>query len=237
MKWTLVTGAAKKLGKEIALELAKSGRNIVVHYRNSQKEAEELVKKLRGLEVHAETICGDFSTSASTEQFISAYLKRFSETETLVCNVGNYILGSTLETSITDWQDILQTNLLTPLALIQALAPSLKRHKGQIINIGMVGCKEVRASTHASAYNTSKTALWMATSSLAKELAPDGVRVNMVSPGYLEESIDLPEKPSALPMGRLATFQEVAHAVAFLLDPRSSYITGQNLEVAGALKL
>ncbi len=237
MKWTLVTGAAKKLGKEIALELAKSGRNIVVHYRNSQKEAEELVKKLRGFEVHAETICGDFSTPAGTEQFISAYLKRFPETETLVCNVGNYILGSTLETPVTDWQDILQTNLLTPLALIQALAPSLKRHKGQIINIGMVGCKEVRANTHAAAYNTSKTALWMATCSLAKELAPDGVRVNMVSPGYLEESIDLPEKPSALPMGRLATFQEVAHAVAFLLDPRSSYITGQNLEVAGALKL
>ena len=95
----------------------------------------------------------------------------------------------------------------------------------------------LRADVNATAYTITKLGLWMLTRSLAKELAPSQVRVNMVSPGYLDISVDLPEDVSKLPMGRSGTTKEVANIIALLLDKQSSYITGQNIEVAGAVRL
>lgn len=234
MRWTLITGGAQRLGKEVSRNLSKSGRNIVVHYRTSENEASELVQQLGG---RAEMIQGDFSSIKSTQAFLDAYLKRFIETEGLVYNVGNYCFGSAADTKPEVWSALFQENLISCLHLVQGLLPSLKKTKGRIVTIGMAGCSSVRANTHATAYNTTKLSLCMLTKSLAKELGPDGVCVNMVSPGYMEESIDQPSDQGAIPMARQATFEEVARAVDFLMDPANGYITGQNLEVAGGTRL
>ena len=237
MKWTLVTGGAVRLGAQICRALAQSGRHIAIHYRSSKSQALQLCDELRSYPVAAEIIQGDFSQIESTKQFIEEYCARFEQTEALVNNVGNYAVAAASMTSAHMLRDLMQVNTIAPLMIIQGLLASLKQERGRIVNIGMVGVQYACASTHVMAYNMSKLSLNLLTKSLAKELAPDGVCVNMVSPGYIENSVDFPSLTNPIPAGRLAHCQEIAHAVRFFLSKEAAYITGQNLEVAGGVKL
>lgn len=237
MKWSLVTGGAKNLGAVVCKELARQGYPVVVQYRNSAKEAQHIVKECLKYKVEAECIQGDFSTMESTQKFIDAYQKRFPETQNLINNVGNYFIGSSLKIPVDQWYDLFQTNLHAPYLLIRSLLPSLKKFQGSIINLGVAGLNSLRADTYATAYTMTKSGLLMLTKSLALELAPAHVRVNMVSPGYLEESVDLPKDLSKIPMQRPAKNQEVAEMIAFLLSDKAAYITGQNIEVAGGTRI
>lgn len=231
--WTLVTGGAKRLGASLCLALAEQGRSVVVHYNHSQREALEVVSSCRSIGGRAAAIQGDFSSIAGVNDFVLRYLQQFPETSGLINNVGDYFIRSALQTSIDDWISLFQVNLHTPFILTQALAPSLIRHKGQIINIGVSGLNHHSANTYATAYYLTKEGLRGLTISTARELASKGVRVNMVSPGQLDISID----HHSIPMQRPAYCSEVCRVVNFLLDPDSAYITGQNIEVAGGLGL
>lgn len=231
--WTLVTGGARRLGAAICLALAEKGRSIVVHYHQSEEDANEIVEKCLAMGVQAESIQGDFSTLPQLEDFIHRYLERFPETTTLINNVGNYLIRSASKTTIEEWMSLFQVNLNTPFLLSKALIPSLIRHQGQIINIGVSGLNRHSANTYATAYYLTKGALWGLTLSLARELAPDQVKVNMISPGQLDISIDTHQ----IPMKRPGYCWEVCRMVNFLLEPQSQYITGQNIEVAGGLGL
>lgn len=237
MTWILVTGAAKGLGAQICLSLAGSGHNVVVHYNTSQKEAESIVDKCRLLGVKAEMIQGDFSTTESGQDFISRYLGRFSDTSVLINNVGNYLLKSASETNLKEWEDLFQTNLTFPFMLTNALIPLLKKARGHLINIGVNGIHNGRADTYATVYTITKYGLWMLTKSLAKELAPHGVRVNMVSPGLMENAVDLEAILPLVPMKTATSLNEVADLITFLLKPENAHLTGQNIEVAGGLRL
>lgn len=232
-KWILVTGGAKHLGGALCLALAEKGHSVAVHYNQSEKEAHQIVSECRALGGEASAIQGDFSSIATVQEFLGRYLSEFPDTMALINNVGGYLIGATLKTSIDEWMHLFQLNLHVPFMLTQALAPLLIKNKGQVINIGTSGLRRQVANTYSSAYALTKEGLWGLTLSLARELAPEGVRVNMVSPGELEVSVD----HVPLPMQRPAYYWEVARVVNFLLDPASAYITGQNIEVAGGLGL
>lgn len=237
MAWTLVTGGAKHLGAELCRTLAASGYDIVVHYNKSRNQAEEIADFCRKQGVNAATIQGDFSSKEKTLAFIGTYLQNFPDTKNLINNMGNYLVKSSLKTFLDEWYDLFQTNLHAPFTLIQALIPSIKQNQGSIVNIGVAGIDNVRADTYSTAYRCTKLSLLMLTKSLAKELASSKVRVNMVSPGYLESSVDLPPDLKKLPMGSPIKFSEVATSVVFLLSPQCGQITGQNIEVAGGVQL
>ena len=194
-KWTLVTGGAKGLGAAIAQTLASRGMPLLIHYRTSKLEAENVAEICRQCGVDAEIIYGDFSSPKSTSQFIKTCTLQFPE-------VKNLIISS----------------------------------QGNIINIGVVGANNIHADTQRSAYLTTKMSLWMLTKSLARELAESNVRVNMISPGFIENAVDI-QSVSRLPMGRPASFDEVTRVATFLIDPKNSYITGQNIEVGGGIGL
>lgn len=230
--WTLVTGGAKGLGAQICLSLAKRGHNIVVHYRRSAEEAEQVAESCRSLGVSAECFQGDLSL---IEPFVHNYLERFAATRYLVNNVGNFSLGAISEATMDEWQQLFQSNLFAPMLLAKGLLPSLKEHQGAIVNIGLAGIERLYADTYCAAYSAAKAALLQATRSLARELVPHQVRVNMVSPGYLESSVVKP--PQIMHLERLASLHEVAGAVAYFLSDDARYITGQNLEVAGGVRL
>lgn len=219
MKPVLITGGAKGLGAAIALTLAKKGFDIVIHYNTSETEAKKIATACTKEGVHAEIIQGDLS---DPETFSRTY--PFTNTIGLVNNVGTYLTKPLTQTTPAEWHTLLHTNLLTPLTLTHTLLPTLQT----IVNIGTSG-----AHTNAPAYALTKSALLTYTQSLARELAPQNITVNMVSPGYLENSIDTGE----LPMGRPATLQETAHIVSLFFDESHRYITGQNLEVAGGVGL
>ncbi len=224
----LITGAAVGLGAAIAKRLT-SQYPIVIHYRKNKEKALELQKDLG-----AEIIYGDFSTQENVALFMEEYLERFPHTKAVIHNVGNYFLGSYLNTDIKNIQDLMQTNFYAPLFITQKLIPSLKKTKGSIITIGFCGLS-ILANTYFSAYHLSKLSLLQLTKSLAKELAPFQVRANMISPGYLEVTHALPKKMEDIPMKRLGKLKEVAHIVEFLLE--NEYVTAQNIDVAGGLKL
>lgn len=235
--WTLVTGGAKHLGAAICLDLARQGRSVVVHYNHSHKEALEIVDQCVSLGGKAAAIQGSFSTMASTCHFVQRYLQQFPQTIALINNVGAYQTKSALNTTVEEWNELFQVNLHTPFILSRALIPSLMECRGQVINVGTSGLKTGAARTYASAYFLTKQGLWGLTLSLARELAPHGVRVNMVSPGQLDISVDLPKDLNQLPMHRTVHFSEVCRVIRFLLDPSSDSIMGQNIEVAGGVGL
>lgn len=230
--YTLVTGGAKGLGAEICRTLAAQGHSILVHYNRSEHEAKKVAQKCRQHGVEADIIHGDFSTPQSMQQFIKSLPSAIGS---LVNNVGNYLVEKPSKTTPEAWQQLFQVNFHTPVALINALLPGIIKAKGSIINIGVCGLDTPRATTYFPAYQSTKSSLLLATKAFAKELASLGVRVNMVSPGQLENSVDL--EKSSIPAGRPGTLHEVAQTVAFLMRPESDYITGQNIEVAGGLGL
>ncbi|MCH9627987.1 MAG: 3-oxoacyl-[acyl-carrier-protein] reductase FabG [Chlamydiales bacterium] len=230
MRPILVTGGAQGFGAEICRQLANQGHDVVIHYRNSVSQANQVAKECQKLGVKAEVIQGDF---LAIEPFIEEYLTRFSQTKGLVNNVGNYLIAPLSQTELSAWRALFETNFFAPLSLTQALIPMLKKVQGTIVNIGTCGLSTQRPLMHASAYAATKSSLLFYTRCLAKELAPSHVRVNMVSPGILETSIDSDQ----MPMGRRARLEEAASAVVFFFAESSRYITGQNLDVAGGYAL
>ncbi len=236
MSWTLITGAAKGIGKAIAQTLAHAGWNILIHYNTSRIAADELARHCKELGVHAAIIQGAFDTPEQVKQFIDTCQSNYQNIENVINNVGIFTVAAASKTPAAEWEKIFQVNLHAPFAISQAFLPSIIQHKGAIINLGISGIESHRLFTQAAAYMSSKTALLTLTRSLAKELAPQQVRVNMVSPGTMENSVLLAD-PLALPMNRPGSVYEVAEVLKFLLDPKNSYITGQNIEVAGGLGL
>lgn len=235
--WTLVTGAAGGVGKEICLKLARQGYPLVIHYQKNGQAAAELVELCQSLNVPAERIQGDFETLASTRSFVEEYVSRFPKTQHLINNASQHFLGPLTHTPDEAWVQIFQVNLHAPFLIIKALLEEIKASEGSILNLGYAGIHHIQADLHATAYATTKTSLWMLTRSLAKELRPFGVRVNMISPGYLENSDDIPSKMDNLLSQRLGTLEEVAEMAAYLLSPKCAYVTGQNIEVAGGARL
>lgn len=231
--WTLVTGGAKRLGADLCVALADAGFSVVVHYNHSQEEALEVVAKCQEKGVQSAAIQGDFSSWAKLKDFMQRYLQQFPHTHALINNVGNFLTQSAQQTSVEEWEFLFQTNLHAPFFLSQSLLPTLIQFQGQIINIGVSGLYKQTGHSYAMAYALTKAALLEMTRSLARELAPQGVRVNMVSPGMLDISVDLPTDIAQLPMHRPGYCREVSRVVTFLLDSASAYITGQNIEVAG----
>ena len=217
---TLITGAACGLGREIAIHLSKKGYSVVAHYHSSEKEALSLQQ-----EYGVEIIQGDLRD-------VHSFVKKLNDIENVIHNVGNFIPKKSIDTSEDEWRELFETNVHAPFIINQALFP-LKR----IVTIGVAGIHRVRTVSYASAYTTTKAALLSYTRSLSRELAEAGTTVNMVSPGVLENSVDLEESENRLPMGRPGELSEVARVVSFLLEDGSGYITGQNIEVAGGLSL
>lgn len=235
MNWTLVTGGSKRLGAEICKKLSASGHAVLIHYYKSKKDAEELAAFCQEQGGNAEVIPGDFSSKESTLDFIGKCQREFPDIKNLINNVGNYQIESATHTSLDDWCALFQTNLHAPFALCQSFLPTIKVSKGNIINIGVAGANHIHADVKRTAYLATKMSLLMLTKSLARELAPFHVRVNMVSPGYLENAVDL--KEAQLPMGRSVKMDEVVNTILFLLRDDLQSITGQNIEVGGAIGL
>lgn len=237
MKRALVTGSAKGLGREIVLALADANYHPIIHYRSSRKEAFALAEVCLQKGVSAEVIQGDFSTLDSTQAFLQKISCFKHEIAVLVNNVGSYNRFPLLKTPIEVWLETFHANFHAPRMLVQELLEGLIHNKGSIINIGVAGIEKRLSDSYTPAYTMSKAALLMLTKTLAKELAPQGVRVNMVSPGWLENSVHLPADPLSIPMGRVGTLKEVAEIIKTLISPAFNYMTGQNIEVAGGVRL
>lgn len=233
MYWAIVTGATSPIGRAITLQLAKAGYNIVIHYHLQHDKAIELKHTCEALGSQVFIGSASFIQQNSVEHFIQTLKHKNIHCKILINNASIYQIGSVIETNANEWDAIFQANLHAPLQLVKAFREEISLHEGSIINLGVAGLGKNRANSYNSAYFCAKEAFWCATRSLAKELAPSKINVNMVSPGHMEFSQDLEKFQHKLLMGRAGKAEEIAEVVRFLIRPETKYVTGQNIEVDG----
>lgn len=233
-----VTGSAQRLGREIALRLAAQGYFTFVHFRSSPREAKVVLQTLKKRGGQGALIQGEMGKPEDIRRMVAEVKREAGRLDILVNNVGVYKPGSLLRYAPDDFEQTLQVNLSACFRLIQAALPLFPKSGGSVVNIGYAGIESLSATTHNTAYLISKTGLFLLTKSFAQALGPRNIRVNMVSPGILSNSVELPRKPADwVPLGRLGTVGDVADAVEFLLGAKASYITGVNLDVSGGYHL
>jgi NAD(P)-dependent dehydrogenase (short-subunit alcohol dehydrogenase family) len=233
----LVTGGAVRLGRAIALALAREGCHVGLHYHRSAKAARETVRELSALGVEAGAFRADVSRPEEARRLVQETVRHFGRLDVLVNNAGIFFRTPLLKTTPAQWDRLLAVNLRGPFLVSQAAARAMRQAgRGRIINIADVG--GIHAWPSYIPYCVSKAGLLMLTRGLALALAPR-VQVNCVAPG----AVLLPEgAPSALrqrlrrevPMGREGDPEDVAAAVIFFATC-PSYITGQVLCVDGGV--
>ncbi|WP_346838713.1 pteridine reductase [Microbulbifer sp. SAOS-129_SWC] len=239
MRNALITGAAARLGRASARELHRDHR-VIIHYRHSATAAEELVDALNRLRPDsAVAMQSDLSTAADCDQLAQRAAAHWGGVDVLVNNASAFYptpIGSADERA---WDELLGSNLKAPFFLSQALAPSLARDHGCIIN--MVDIHAERPMPQHTIYCAAKAGLVMLTKSLALELAPQ-VRVNAVAPGAIlwpeQEAVDDESRAKILariPLARTGSESDIARTVRFLAEP--SYINGQVIAVDGGRSL
>lgn len=237
-KIVLVTGAAKRLGRAIALAAAERGANVAITYRDSEREARALVGEFVRCGAQALAIRCDITDEKSVREMVKEVAGELGGIDVLVNNAANYETAKFEKLTVAQWDAIFASNTRGPFLVSREALPFLRKRKGRIINMGSLGGLRPWA-THAH-YCSSKAALHMLTKVMAKALAPE-IAVNTVAPGM----IDLGERSAAAfmrrmakqtPMRRNGTATEIAAAVMFFATA-PQFITGQVLAVDGGLGL
>ena len=233
----VVTGGARRLGRHLCTTLARRGYTVVVLFRGSDVEAASLVEQIQAEGGTARARVLDVSVEAQVRFVFEDIAAREGHVDLLVNNVGNYNPQHITRLDPSVWDATIASNLSGAYyCCFHALA--VMPDGGNIINIGMAGLEGIRANEYGADYYVSKTGLLVLTRSIAAAYAARRIRVNMVSPGQLENSIDLPppeEIGRSVPLGRAGTLEDISQTVEFLLD--ASYVTGANIDVAGGYRL
>jgi NAD(P)-dependent dehydrogenase (short-subunit alcohol dehydrogenase family) len=235
-KTVLVTGAAKRIGRAVALALAERGADVAITYLASQAEAEETVHALAGQDVEALAIRCDLRNPEDIRQTVAAVVNDFGRIDLLVNNAGIFESEALEDISVEQWDAMFATNTRAPFLMAKAAHPHLRAAKGRILNIGSLGGVHPWA-THAH-YCTSKAALHMLSKTMAKAWAPE-ISVNCVAPGMIvqgEVSDAYEHFAKKTPMQRNGTADDVAAAAIFFATA-PHFITGQILAVDGGLGL
>lgn len=236
----LVTGASRGIGAAVAHALANNGHQVAVHYRSGAAEAVEVARSLAG-DGHA-TVHGDLGANQA-EQIVAETVEKLGGLDILVNNAGIYFLHPIATTSFEDWQDAWRRNLEVNLIGPAELAWHAVRHMtdgGRIINIGSRGA--YRGEPDAPAYGAAKAGLHAMTQSLAQSLAPQGIAVAGVAPGFVRTEMVTDLMAGAegdairaqSPFNRVGEPEEVAAAVAWLAQPEAVWASGTIIDVNGA---
>lgn len=239
-KVILITGAAKRIGKEIAKEFFAVGSNVIIHFNNSDKDATNLCDELNAIRSNgAIAIQANLDNLDDVKSLADKAMSAFGRIDGLINNASTFYPTPMGEFSENDWDALMGSNLKAPLFLIQELHQELKKQSGFVVNITDINIK--RPIKNHSIYLAAKSGLDSLTQSLAKDLAPE-IRVNAIAPGAILEP---PNKTwteeeknnilSAVPLKKLGTEIDIAKAVIFLAE--SQYITGQTLNIDGGKSL
>jgi NAD(P)-dependent dehydrogenase (short-subunit alcohol dehydrogenase family) len=234
-KSALVSGGARRIGREIALALAKAGADVAITYRTSLAQAMQTASEIEALGCRALAVECDVRSEASVRSAIAATTARFGGLDLLINNAAVFESAALDRISLEQWDTVFETNTRGPFLVAREAIEHLRAAHGRIINIGSLG--GIRAWAGHAHYCASKAALHMLTQAMARAFAPQ-VSVNCIAPGW----IDLDEQPgddarriaAKTPMQRNGSADDVAQAVLFFATG-PSFITGQVLAVDGGL--
>jgi 3-oxoacyl-[acyl-carrier protein] reductase/pteridine reductase len=235
-KTALVTGAAKRIGRSLALALAEEGADVAITYRSSETEAQGTVNAIGQYGVRAAAVYCDLGDPACVRRAVDATIGELGQIDLLVNNAGLFETLPLESITLEQWDAMLNTNTRGPFLMAQAAYAELKQRQGRIVNIGSLGGLHPWA-THGH-YCVSKAALHMLTRTMAKAWAPE-ISVNCVAPGMIvngEVDPGYEHFVEKTPMRRNGTPEDVAAAVVFFATG-PKFITGQVLSVDGGLGL
>lgn len=238
-KTVFITGAARRLGKAIALAAAQAGGNVAFTFRSSSNEADETLKEIQATGVQSLALECDLRHAENARDAVKNVLKHFGQIDLLINNAGVFETANIEEITAEQWDEVFAVNVRAPFLVSQSCIPALRIARGRIINMGSLGGEKPWA-THAH-YCSSKAALHMLTHVMAKALAPE-IAVNCVAPGMID--VGAGEKDPALlqrlaahtPMKKNGSPQDVVSAVMYFATA-PHFITGQVLTVDGGLGL
>ena len=241
MKKTIfITGAAKRIGKEIALCFSEMGWNIIIHYNSSKNDAQVLADEINDANPDsAITVQGNLDIKEDVEKVINEVRDGFPTIDLLINNASTFYPTPIEDISEEHWDKLVGSNLKGPLFLIKGLKDKLKESKGSIINITDTNLS--KGVANYSIYSAAKAGLESITKGLARELAPN-IKVNAIAPGAMLEPPDVTwteeqksKVISSIPLNRMGSEKDIAEAVKFLA--KSNYITGQIIKVDGGRSL
>jgi len=237
-KVALVTGSARRLGRAIALALAERGAELVVHYRDSEREALEVLARARRFGGKPIAVQGDLAVPEEAAKILEAALAAFGRIEILINSASVFFRTPLDQVTVADWDRVLAVNLRAPFLLCQGAAAAMRRQgRGKIINLADIGGSQVWADYLP--YSISKAGLLALTRGLAKALAP-AVQVNAIAPGVVllpdgASEADRRRAVDRIPLGRLGSPEDVVRAVIYLVE--NDFITGEVLAVDGGQRL
>jgi len=240
MKFALVTGGSRGIGRAVCLKLADMGYHILINYKSNQTEANVTAALVTEKGVTAETIQFDVSDRAQVQAVLSAWIENNADKtiEVLVNNAGIREDALMMWMKDEQWDTVLNTSLGGFFSVTRIVVNSMLMKKyGRIINIvSLSGLKGLPGQTN---YSAAKAGVIGATKALAQEIGRKGITVNAVAPGFIKTDMtgDLNENElkNMIPLKRFGTPEEVAHTVAFLATKEAAYITGEVISVNGGL--
>ena len=242
-KTALVTGAARGIGKAIALKFAEEGANVAFTDLVIDENAEATESEILAKGVKCKGYASNAADFTQTEEVVNQIKADFGSIDILVNNAGITKDGLLLRMNEQQWDDVLDTNLKSAFNYVRACAPLMMRQRsGNILSVSSV--VGIHGNAGQANYAASKAGLVGFTKSIAKELATRGIRANVIAPGFIMTEMTgkfdekmLAEWCKGIPMQRGGDVEEVAKAALFLVSDQSSYITGQVLQVDGGMSM
>ncbi len=238
-KVALITGGAKGIGRAVALDLAGRGWCVAICYRKSAKEADEVLGAMNNQGAQGLALQCDVSEPKAAVELVRRVEKEWGRIDALINGAGPYHRVSLLQESVEGWHSMFDNNLHPVFYLSQAVAPGMRERKwGRIICFSMANADQLIAQPQLTSHYIAKVGLLVLARTLARVLAPDGVTVNAISPGFIDSGSapkeEMETMAKRIPAGYVGSLDDAVAAVRFLLSDEARYVNGANIHLSGA---
>ncbi len=234
----VITGGARGIGRAVAFDLAARKWRVAICYRTSEKDASDTAREIAARGGEPLAVRCDVSDPAAAKQLIAQVERQWGRIDALINCAGPYHRLNLMDETPEGWNEMFDHNLHPIFYLAQAVAAGMKvRKQGRIVNFSMANADQMIAQPEVTAHYIAKAGVLILTKTLAKLLAPHGITVNAVSPGFIDSGSappgELAGMAKKIPAGYVGEVKDAVAAVRFLLSDEARYVTGTNIHVSG----
>lgn len=238
-KVALITGGAKGIGRAVALDLAARGWTVAICYRTSADEAAEVIAGVKQNGSNGKALQCDVSIADAAVKLVEHVHQEFGRIDALINGAGPYHRVSLLQETNAGWHDMFDNNLHAVFNLTQAVLPIMKAQRwGRIVSFTMANAEQLIAQPQLTAHYIAKVGLLALSRSYAKLIAPDGITMNCVAPGFIDSGSapkeELDRMVKMIPAGYVGSVDDAVSAVRYLLSDEARYVNGANIQLSGA---